>query len=140
MIKKENSSYRKRRVECQIHGEPIKYRCETPGCTNVFLCSHPDCLEEHFHNEAKLVLSRFDSKLWDSKLQEADNVLTNNSLRLKEEELTRIVGFFTASLSKIHEQMQSFQQTREELTNSEEALHPSYFDKVNTFLCLGSKL
>jgi hypothetical protein len=69
MIKKENLTMKRKRIECNNHGHPFKYHCENPACDSPYLCGEVDCIDEHFHDGGRLVLTRFDSKLWESKFQ-----------------------------------------------------------------------
>jgi hypothetical protein len=94
MIKSESIQMRRKRIECNNHGNPIKYRCETENCNSPYLCGEEECINEHFHKDGKVVLSRFDSKLWESKFQEVENVLNNETLKVKEEYLTKLVDYF----------------------------------------------
>jgi hypothetical protein len=62
-----------------------------------------DCIDGHFHDEGKLVLIKFDSKLWGNKLEEAEKALNSEAIKLKEEYLTNTVKFFAQSLENIRQ-------------------------------------
>ena len=59
-----------KKLECNTHGKPIKFKCEHSSCTSPYLCSEIECLEEHFHDENKLIVGKFNSNEWEGKLQE----------------------------------------------------------------------
>jgi hypothetical protein len=108
MIKREPIQISFKRIECNFHGHPIKYKCEHPQCHNPYLCADIDCLEEHFHEEERLVLTKFNATEWEGKLQEVENVLNNDTLKIKEDYLTKVVDYFNDKLSKIKANMQQF--------------------------------
>lgn len=53
-----------KRIECNVHGNNIKYKCEYSGCKNPYLCWESECLEEHFHENDKLIVAKFNTTLW----------------------------------------------------------------------------
>lgn len=58
-----------KKIECNLHGHPIKYQCDFPHCPSPYLCSNIECIEQHFHDEQKVILGKFNSTMWESKLQ-----------------------------------------------------------------------
>jgi hypothetical protein len=70
-----------------------------------------------------------------------ENVLNNETLKVKEEHLTKLVDYFTQTLQKIHSEMSKFQEVKSKICDSEEvSVTPQYFDSINGFLSMGCKL
>lgn len=112
MIKEEAIQLPMKKIECNLHGNQIKLKCEFPGCKSPYLCSHYECLEEHFHDEGPLVARKFNSTLWESKFQEVENIIKDNTLKNKEHFLTKVVKYFTGNLSKIQEEVRLFEKMK----------------------------
>lgn len=45
MLKEEPIQLKMKRIECNVHGNNIKYKCEFAGCRNPYLCWESECLE-----------------------------------------------------------------------------------------------
>jgi hypothetical protein len=129
MIKKEAIQLPMRKIECNLHGNPIRYKCEYSQCKSPYLCHHYECLEEHFHDDGPLVAAKFNLTLWESKLQEVENVISDDTLKDKEHFLTKVVKYFTGSLKKIQEEARNFEQMKFKFHDyDEEALTPVFLN------------
>ena len=141
MIKKEPIRLNMKKVECNLHGNPIKFKCESPSCDSPYLCSDIDCLDHHFHHEGRLVLAKFNTNEWECKFQEVENVLNNDTLKVKEEYLTKVIQYFNGNLRKIQQDMKKFEKIKVEFSSNESStLKADQFSNVNGFLALGNKL
>ena len=139
MIKEEAVQLRKK-IECNLHGNQIRYKCECPNCQTPYICQESECIELHFHDSGKLTLTKFNTTLWESRFQEAENVINSNTLKVKEENLTKMVEYFNQSLVKIMKKMHKFEDMKFKLCESNEGSYENQFQRVNELLSLGSSL
>ena len=116
MIKKEPIQLARKTIECNTHGQPIKYKCEQPGCPSPYLCAELDCIESHFHEEERAVLGRFNCSEWESKLQEVENVVNDDRLEVRERYLSKLVNYFQGNLMRIKEDLKKFNSMKNRFT------------------------
>jgi cytochrome c556 len=70
-----------------------------------------------------------------------ENVLNSETLKVKEECLTKWVDYFRDALQKIHQDMSKFQQVKSKICENDEGnVTPQYFENINGFLSMGCKL
>ena len=86
-------------------------------------------------------MAKFNSNEWEGKLQEVENILNNDTLKLKEEFLIKAIDNLNQNLRNIKEDMKTFENLKQgfNATNSM-SFKPEEFDNVNGFLSLGSQL
>ena len=88
-----------------------------------------------------MVLTKFNSSLWESKLQEVENICNSDTLKIKEEYMNKIVRYFSGAMGRIQEEMNKFEMLRGSFReNEQKAFTVNQFESVNGFLSLGSKL
>lgn len=87
-----------------------------------------------------MVVSRFDSQVWESKLQEVENVLNTDALREKQGLLTRFSEFLSNALHRVGQDFSRFDQARQQILSPKNTPIANYFENINGFLSLGSKI
>lgn len=86
-------------------------------------------------------MTRFNSSLWESKLQELENIYNSDTLKVKQEYLYKAVNYFSGAMAKIQEEMNKFETLKGSFReNEQKAFNVEQFENVNGFLSLGSKI
>ena len=131
----------RRRMECNQHGQTLRYRCADPDCPQPLLCSHPDCLDSHFHSPT-LSITRFDHALWEGRLVEVQHALLNDALTRKQASLDSVIQHLTSSMARISEEMTGLDRIKQEISQDSpaEPVTAGYLNNLNGFLCLSSQL
>ena len=67
--------------------------------------------------------------------------MNNETLKIKEENLSKLIDYFTQTLQKIRQEMTVFQEVKTKIVQDEDnKLNGQYFENINGFLSMGCKL
>lgn len=80
---------------CPLHQRRLTLKCNYERCKEPLVCTAYECMEMHFHDQGKIIMSRFDGE----KLSNALQVVTSSKDKLE--------GYFAKSI-QIKSQLDAF--------------------------------